>query len=109
MSTITVSIGRDTADGPLGGSSWVDFKARTRAAVTDAGLTPVFEGDGVGIWEEATEDSWTVVALGTPSGSLTRTLADLANRFNQEAIAVTTGETALVEARPLFAAVGLVD
>lgn len=110
--TTTVSIGRDCAGNELEEPQWAAFCDAIVAALEDVGLIVVFAGTGTGYWQPApgepvvTEESFTAVAVGTPISLLRPLLADLADRFGQEAIALTTGETDLVEAAPLFAVVG---
>ena len=114
MSTITLSIGRDCNGRPLDAGQWEAFQAGLLNAVSDTGLTVVFAGEGPGFWQPedidgtrqpiVVEDSFTVIALGELSPLLRTLLADLADRFGQEAIALTTGETELVAAAPLLVA-----
>lgn len=109
MSTSTVvSIGRNVGDQPLSTAEWTRFKSQAleevRFAAALKGGQVVFHGEGQGQWagEDGVtvfEGSFTVVAAGpVDTDLLAETLAVLAWEFGQEAIAVTTGETALVSA-----------
>lgn len=98
MATV-VSIGRGTREGQLSSTEWALFKHETYRAVEM--LTPVvFEGEGYGKWEDATEIAFTVIGAGTLGGeaeqALYGRLALMAENYGQDAIAVTIAETDFV-------------
>lgn len=98
MATV-VSIGRDVNGHALNPTQWALFKSETRQAVEL--LTPlVFVGEGEGIWEDQREVAYTVIGAATLSGAnadlLRYRLEALARNYEQDAIALTLGETEFV-------------
>lgn len=103
MSTTTISIGRNTATGPMSGPQWDRFQRRTEAIVLAACGSfrdLLFTGAGTGQWEGVEEESFTLVAIIDAEllVELQARLAMLAKVFGQEAIAVTAGQTVLAGA-----------
>lgn len=103
--THTISIGRNVADEPLPEESWARFVEALRELVDEHAEEVFFAGFGAGEWVDETgrtisEESFTIVWAGELSPSdtaeLRLALARLAAAFGQEAIAWTSGRTALV-------------
>ncbi len=105
--TVVVSIGRGwslNCEGePMWDEFWGDFRNDTFKAVEDYatrnGGEIVFFGDGVGVYEGKEEESYTVIASvpETFDVGLIPRLAELADLFGQESIALTiTNNTSFV-------------
>lgn len=94
--TVTVSIGRNISGEPMDEDRWILYKADVVDALAFNGLRIVFHGEGVGQYEGAYETSFTLVALAEPRylAGLYHALARIAKDYDQNSIALTTGETA---------------
>lgn len=96
-----VSIGRNLYLGQLDDESWESFKSDLIDALAFTYSSAIyFQGEGIGTFEGRTEQSFTVVFDERWPGnySLEVLLKVLAARYGQESIALTRGETVLVEA-----------
>lgn len=99
MSTVTVSIGRNVGSAPLDAIEWSAFKEATRNLVLDA-TSRLFVDSAwsVGRWDGVEEESCTFVGEAYGPAvviALHEALAGLARRFQQDAIAITSGTTFL--------------
>lgn len=105
--TVTVTIGRNVADGrggqgPMPEDRWQDFRTIVRQSLAN-NLAPDFSAsyDGTGEWGGVSEDSTTFIFSGvtstTPAADVRSWLSYLARDFGQDAIALTIGDTELVE------------
>lgn len=105
--TVTVTIGRNVADGrggqgPMPKDRWQDFRTIVRQSLAN-NLAPDFSAsyDGTGEWGGVSEESTTFVFSGvtstTPAADVRTWLSYLAREFGQDAIALTVGDTTLVE------------
>lgn len=105
--TVTISIGRsaqgkdDAGDQrPLDGRHWESFKAQVRTLLTGVidGTLHVDRARSIGQWNGLAEESATFVA-DIPQSSLSTVrsgLRLLANTWDQEAIALTIGQTEFI-------------
>lgn len=100
MQTVTISIGRGLpGGGEMDGPQWAAFIDGVRRIITPRGVVFVDAARSVGEWEGQPEESATfVVGEVTPDGAagILREAEALSRAFEQDAIAVTTGTTALV-------------
>lgn len=99
--TYVLSIGRNVGNEPMSEPAWRTFKASLGDTCEAFGLSIVFKGEGEGIYEGESEQSYTVVATGAIRSdgsplSFSASLKILARTFRQEAIALTQGETTFV-------------
>lgn len=105
--TVTVTIGRNVADGrggqgPMPLERWAEFRATVRSSL-EGSLRPEFcaEYHGTGQWQGVAEDSATFTFSGVTtcvaSDAVQTWLSYLARDFGQDAIALTIGATTLVE------------
>lgn len=99
MPTITISIGRGGNERKLSFTRWLDFATHIRALLTKTNSEIYVDAaESIGEWEGVAEDSLTWVAsvdednLDYTRGFLART----AEIYNQDAIALTIGETELI-------------
>lgn len=107
--TVTVSIGRNVGDVPMPIHRWRQFQMDTHGVIADS----VFEKQiefierhvGEGSWDGVTEDS-VKITFGLKSAlteealdSLRHTLTGLARFYDQDAIALTIGQSELIYAR----------
>lgn len=100
MHTVVLSIGRNTAAGPLAYDEWHEYRDEVRSALTLTYGT----GDGTGEWEGTEEDTFLAIGTADDLEELRRTLARLARTYRQDAIGLLvhderTGDS-LVEAEP---------
>lgn len=120
MEQVTVTIGRrDNVNGlELSVAQWGRFRAEVVSQLEGRGFTVVVDNEGTGSWEGVTEPNF--IAVGIRETAVTdaertglRTVcADLARRYDQDAIALSFGTSELIEASPEpFTAVahGIVD
>jgi hypothetical protein len=97
MSTITVSIGRNVPRHlPLTAVEWRTFRNETLATVETFGEVHFF-GEGTGVYQGSTEESFTVVGTVEDIAGIRRSLAILATFYRQDSIALTQGTTSFVE------------
>lgn len=101
MTTFVFGIGRNVGSVPMPTAEWAYFTDALEELVAELPMTLVFRGEGVGIFEETSEDSCTIVCVGDALNTfafstLTQKLRKLARRFEQESIALTIGETTFV-------------
>lgn len=104
--TVYVTIGRDVGGKPMPAQSWADFQLDVRGTLQSADLDIVTEAYGIGRWGDVVEDCHIVVAVGPlgplDGGLLVARLYDqlgmLAERYQQEAIALSVTTTAFVTA-----------
>lgn len=82
----------------------IAFRNNVRAAIQDIGGTVLFTGDGYGVWEGVSERAGSVTftlpidpAITARKAQLRVWLAELAARFDQDCIALTFGDTVLIE------------
>lgn len=104
MRNIVVSAGRNVGDEPMSAERWAAFRLSICALFPHR----IFTGTGIGEYEGAREESFTVVAPFTPgdwamSASpelyvryVRAHLANLAKEYGQECIALTIAEPDLV-------------
>ena len=110
MGTLIVSIGRNVGDEPMGDYLWESFRTEVWGAVDfpvwAADGQIVFTGQGEGQWrgeDGATtyEAAYTIVALVPDADNdivreaIVRSMAKIAGKYGQDAIAVTLGATTL--------------
>lgn len=94
MTSTYVSIGRNIGDEPMSADAWRDFRAATVDAVETFAGPVVSETEGTGRGPWGTEQCAIIVGASAPSiptgveFGLYSTLARLARRFGQDAIAV---------------------
>lgn len=107
-STLTVSIGRDVllpggvGYRPMSTLRWEDFQSDARLIVIEQGGIIRFAGAGRGYWDGGREDSYTIVAS-VPNNKHLELLGEysvLAHKYDQEAVALTWGETFMATATP---------
>lgn len=100
MQTVTISIGRGLPDGgEMSAPEWAAFIDGVRRIIVPRGTVHVDAARSVGQWDGIPEESATfVVGDVTPDGvaGILREAATLSRFFQQDAVAVTTGTTALV-------------
>lgn len=100
MHTLTISIGRNLpGGGALNDGAWAAFRAGVRSIVAPRGTVHVDAAYSVGEWDGVAEESATFVVGGvTADGAagIAREAAALARHYQQDAVAVTTGTTALL-------------
>jgi hypothetical protein len=98
--TVTISIGRGVpGGGDMFADEWDDFRNDVRGVLETFGATVYVDAaQSVGEWEGVAEESATWVAA-VPSDCvewLRGSLGVLRERYQQDAIALTIGETTLV-------------
>ena len=104
MHTYTVTIGRNVGDVPMSEGEWAEFKRRATKALDSFG-----EGadggeshEGFGVWDETPEQSFKRTLLkDEPMSdddlhSLKLELVTLARQFDQDAVALTIGQSELI-------------
>ena len=94
--TVTVSIGRNVEDVPMPLAEWRRFRADVRRAL--GGVRPyVSDARTIGEWAGVAEESrtWVAPIAAQDVQTLVASMADLATRYRQDAIAVTVGTTTL--------------
>ena len=99
MATATISIGRGGLDRRLSDASWRDFTGLIRALLERIDATVFVDGaESIGEWEGVAEESRTWVAdIGdSPTPFIIGYLQGTAHAYEQDAIALTIGETTLV-------------
>lgn len=102
--TVTVTIGRNVGDEPMSGKEWHKFKTAVRTTLSSLGGTVYVNGAEAydSVWVSGTgnvrETSATYVADVTDVHNVRIVLAYLAGRYQQDAIALTIGETELIGA-----------
>jgi hypothetical protein len=87
--SIYISIGRNVGEAPLLESLWIEFQKRLIRIAETVG-TVVFRGEGPGVYD-VDEDAFTVIVAAAEAFDeveLNADLADLAEAFGQDAIAV---------------------
>lgn len=107
MQCITITIGRNVGQTPMTTDDWVSFKQSANYALRDlVGYDKPYElHEGIGEWGGHREDSHKVaVLLDTPidaflQDKLRARLAQVANDYRQDAIALTISESELITAR----------
>lgn len=88
MTTIVVSIGRNTRDGQLTYNQWLKFRESLDALIRRHGVLLFHSLVGLGEWEGQQEDSHAVIGIVNPvyvNGLKAEALA-LAAEFEQDAI-----------------------
>jgi hypothetical protein len=99
--TVTVTIGRNVGSEPMPAPRWEEFRSGIRQTLANL-LCPDFSAsyDGTGEWDGVAEDSTLFVASGitreVTSTYLRAVLAQYADEYDQDAIALTVGTTDLV-------------
>jgi hypothetical protein len=114
MRAVTVTIGRNLADGQLSPESWSEYIGRTRAVVAAVSDEIWVASRYKGRWAGETEDAFVVYA-GLPENKdepswqmygrenmLRERLRNLASEYGQESVGVTFGENELVQAFPSY-------
>jgi len=99
MATATISIGRGGLERRLSDIAWREFATTIRQMLNHIGATVFVDGaESIGEWEGVSEESRTWVAdIGTHSPDfITGWLEMTAALYEQDAIALTIGETTLV-------------
>jgi hypothetical protein len=99
MATATISIGRGGLDRRLSDIAWREFSRSVRSLLNHIDATVFVDGaESIGEWEGVAEESRTWVAdIGDRAPAfITGWLAVTAAAFEQDAIALTIGETTLV-------------
>lgn len=102
MQIITVTIGRGAEDKALKGSDWHAFRVSTMKALKAFDHQAVEAHKGWGVWQGETEESFKATILRDLPMSvwdlkrLKAELATLAEKFEQDAIALTVGESELI-------------
>jgi hypothetical protein len=99
MVTATITIGRNV-NGPMDRERWDRFQLLLLRSIDDLAVPGIlyFDGVGEGTWDGQVEQAYTVV-VGLPEECLPilrLRLKDLARHFDQDAIALTVGETQLL-------------
>ena len=98
--TIYVSIGRNIGKAPMARPSWNNFAEEVVYAVEDYHGNIFFRGYGQGAYDGTTEDSY-VVGATIAEGMLIHlrtVLAELAEKYSQECIALVSGDTDFIGA-----------
>ncbi len=101
MQTLAIGIGRNVGRIPMDAASWHLFQEAVLEVATLAGSV-VFAGTGSGEHDGAVEESFTAMVQvhGAPDLNRIRDeLGQLAQRFEQESIALTLGNGSRVSAR----------
>jgi hypothetical protein len=99
MATATISIGRGGGERRLSDGSWSTFTGSIRDLLTNLDATVFVDGaESIGEWEGVSEESRTWVAdIGNADRYyIMGWLSGTAATFEQDAIALTIGETTLV-------------
>lgn len=97
--TVTISIGRNVGSKPMAAPKWGDFRHAVARDLRGASAdVHVADAKSSGEWNGIAEESRTWVAVVDSSAlkAVRSNLADAARRFDQDAIALTTGQTELV-------------
>ncbi len=102
MNTITVTIGRNVGEVPLILATWRDFTNSLDRLIEERAEQVFVQAERRGTWDGVGEDNYTVVAACCTASlrTLPAALARLAHEYLQDAIALTIGETTLVEGAP---------
>jgi len=101
MKTVTISIGRNINDWPMSADDWEMFRIGVRQLILTYWFdATIFVDDAfsIGVWNGIKEESSTFVAS-INEGEMTSFIAmltGLAAAYEQDAIAVTVGETQLI-------------
>ena len=103
MYSITVTIGRNVSDVPMPEQRWRAFEQDVQELLSRATGASTETHRGVGSWEGVVEESTKVTLLADSPlnvniGYIRVNLADLARLYDQDAIALTIGESELVTA-----------
>jgi hypothetical protein len=99
MATATISIGRGGGERRLSDRAWYDFTTSIRSLLNSIGATTFVDGaESIGEWEGVAEESRTWVAdiSDHPREYLVGWLQMSAGVFDQDAIALTIGESRLI-------------
>lgn len=93
--TVTVAIGRNIGDEPMDDDRWTTFKSDTVDALAFNGYEIHSTSEGTGYYQGKGERTFVVVASVEPRflAGLYHILANLAGNYEQDSIALTTGET----------------
>lgn len=100
--SMTVSIGRNIGNSPMSQAMWEGFTSSVLRNIRSNTSAIYFVGFGTGIYEGATEESFTVVSSNPTESALCAirvSLSLLAHAFKQDSVALTVGETQIVQAR----------
>ena len=101
MYSITVTIGRNVSDVPMPEQRWEEFEQDVQELLSRATGASIETHRGVGSWEGVVEESTKVTLLADNPlnvniGYIRVNLADLVRLYDQDAIALTIGESELV-------------
>ena len=103
MHQLTITIGRGASDAPNyidDAARWLEFQSDADALVRRHGYEIVGQWWGVGIWEGKAEQNYHVGGVASRAqavGVLVREVGELAHVYNQDAIALGTGTSVLVD------------
>lgn len=97
---LTVSFGRNVGTVPMPDSKWRRFRRDVQSVLCQTVGCPDTKHYGHGLWDGIREESSVVTVFEPRSEYVPKLLAELsrvANRYDQDAIAVTNGETVFAE------------
>lgn len=99
--TATVSIGRNIGSKPMSAPRWGTFVHELGTFLTTLADSVFVDTDHVGEWDGVAEEGHTWVVLVDPAFiyDFERVLELLAEKYEQDAIALTVGDTTLVTPR----------
>lgn len=95
--TALVCIGRNVGEIPMSTPRWLAFVADLNVMIETNQLVVINRCHGYGYWGDLSEDTY-VVTLDATEADLVEGLAELAHRYEQEAIALLVGETQFIAA-----------
>lgn len=97
--TVTITVGRNIGTEPMHDCEWDELRTDLRALLARLGATVHVDcAAGRGTWDGIEEENVTTVA-GLDAGALDALatgVATLRDRFRQDAVAMTIGETVLI-------------
>lgn len=102
MESVTVTIGRNVGDEPMGADAWKVFGELVQRALADAGAEVWTDAQYTGSWEGVSEDAriFLAGADALDAHTLRRALGRIAGEFRQDAIGVSVGAAELVAPAP---------
>jgi len=95
---VAVTIGRVAGDMPMSDAKWNLFRQELTSLITTLGGTIWVRNSGVGLWDGMREDNYVVVSwLPSSQTGVLRELASLlGKKYNQQTIAILTGDSEVV-------------
>lgn len=98
--SVAISFGRNIGNAPMPEREWRKFRRDVDNTLTETVGAPDTHHYGTGVWNGVKEES-AIVTVFEPREEyvplLVNRLSELANRYDQDAIAVTTGNVVFAE------------